>query len=190
LFYIVSSGNAVSLRSDVLAGHQSFSGMLVHWAGIVLLLALFGMVIRTIRANAPRYKDIIAQLSIFFVTTLVLIFSVELKTLTIFAFRHSVDIPVIRKQYDKAGLTILWAICSFAIMWLGMRHRVRPLRFVSLALFLLALLKLFLFDIAGLSEGGKIGAFILLGVLLLVISFMYQKLKRIIFDDQTNEEQP
>jgi hypothetical protein len=35
------------------------------------------------------------------------------------------------------------------------------------------------------SPGGKIAAFTLLGVLLLVISFMYQRLKKILTDQPT-----
>jgi hypothetical protein len=39
------------------------------------------------------------------------------------------------------------------------------------------------FDIQEMSEGGKIAAFISLGVLLLIISFMYQKLKKLLTDE-------
>ena len=34
------------------------------------------------------------------------------------------------------------------------------------------------------SEGGKIAAFISLGVLLLIVSFMYQRLKKILLSDE------
>ncbi len=37
------------------------------------------------------------------------------------------------------------------------------------------------------SEGGKIGAFISLGLILLVISFLYQKLKKIVIEDDIYE---
>ncbi|TCJ18765.1 DUF2339 domain-containing protein [Flaviaesturariibacter flavus] len=87
-------------------------------------------------------------------------------------------------QYTRAALTILWGLCSFALMWLGMRHRARTLRLISLSLFTLALLKLFFYDLLHVSEGGKIAAFILLGALLLTVSFMYQKLKKILIDDR------
>jgi len=87
-------------------------------------------------------------------------------------------------QYVKAGLTIVWAVFSFVIMWLGMRYKYKTLRIISLSLFSLALLKLFLSDISNISEGGKIAAFIMLGILLLVISFMYQRLKKIIIDNE------
>jgi uncharacterized membrane protein len=49
---------------------------------------------------------------------------------------------------------------------------------------LITLLKLFLLDIRGISEGGKIAAFISLGVLLLIVSFMYQRLKKILLVDE------
>ena len=94
------------------------------------------------------------------------------------------NIFVYHAQYMKAGLTIVWAVYSFIIIWLGMKHRYKTLRIISLSLFTLALLKLFLFDIRNISAGGKIAAFIMLGVLLLVISFMYQRLKKIIIDNE------
>ena len=90
--------------------------------------------------------------------------------------------------YYKAGLSIIWGICSFIMMWLGMRYKFAPLRVVALTLITVTLGKLFIYDIRNIPPGGKIAAFILLGVLLLVISFMYQRLKRIIVDDQLEKK--
>ncbi|WP_270089446.1 hypothetical protein [Sphingobacterium sp. SYP-B4668] len=42
---------------------------------------------------------------------------------------------------------------------------------------------MFIYDIQDVSETGKIIAFILLGVLILVISFVYQKIKKLIVVD-------
>ena len=73
------------------------------------------------------------------------------------------------------------------MMWLGMQYKFRPLRIISLSLFTVTLIKLFTYDIRKIPPGGKIAAFILLGVLLLTVSFMYQRLKKIIIDDaETN----
>ena len=85
--------------------------------------------------------------------------------------------------YYKAGLTILWGTCSFIMMWLGMRKNFQPLRIMSLTLFTITIIKLFAYDIRNIPPGGKIAAFILLGVLLLAVSFMYQRLKKIILED-------
>ena len=73
-------------------------------------------------------------------------------------------------------------------MLVGMKYKYRTLRIVSLSIFSVILIKLFLFDIKGASEAGKIVAFILLGVLLLVISFMYQKLKNLILDGDSDKK--
>ena len=64
----------------------------------------------------------------------------------------------------------------------GMKRKMRDLRIISLAVILLALVK-FLFDLQSASNIGRIIASICLGVLLLVMSFLYQKIKRLIVDD-------
>ena len=115
---------------------------------------------------------------------LLIFFSIECKHLYVAALATPAGIEMYTTQYLKAGLTIVWAIFSFAVMWLGMKYKNKTLRIISLSIFSLALLKLFLFDIRNISEGGKIAAFIMLGILLLVISFMYQRLKKIIIDNE------
>ena len=44
------------------------------------------------------------------------------------------------------------------------------------------------YDIKDASEAGKIVAFIILGVVLLIISFMYQKIKALLIDDGINKK--
>jgi len=83
----------------------------------------------------------------------------------------------------RVGYPILWGMGSFLFMWYGMRQRMRMMRVISLSLFAITLLKLFLFDLGSLSEGGRVAAFIFLGALLLVVSFMYQKLKGLLMED-------
>jgi uncharacterized membrane protein len=84
----------------------------------------------------------------------------------------------IRDSYIRVGWPIVWGLCSFGFMWLGMHYRFKPLRILSLVLFTVTLLKLFLYDIRNIPAGGRIAAFFILGVLLLVVSFMYQRSKK------------
>ncbi|MEZ0540384.1 DUF2339 domain-containing protein [Fibrella arboris] len=88
------------------------------------------------------------------------------------------------EQTNKVGLPIVWGICAFAFMYAGLVRRNRTYRVLSLSLFAITLLKLFIYDIQGISEGGRILAFISLGALLLVISFMYQRIKRLLAADE------
>lgn len=91
-------------------------------------------------------------------------------------------------QNHKIGFPILWGIASFILIAIGLKTKKKHLRIISLTLLLITLLKLFLVDIRGISEGGKIAAFISLGVLLLVVSFMYQRLKRLLLTDEPEPE--
>jgi uncharacterized membrane protein len=108
---------------------------------------------------------------------------VQLLVNTIF-YSKTLSFERISTVYIKTGLPILWGSSSFIFMWLGMRYKFKPLRIISLALFSVTLLKLFLFDIRNIPVAGKIAAFFCLGVLLLVVSFMYQRLKKIIIEDE------
>jgi hypothetical protein len=93
-----------------------------------------------------------------------------------------------RTQIIKTGYPILWGILAFVFLIIGIRKRIKNLRIVALSLLGITILKLFLFDISNASETGKIIAFILLGILILIISFVYQKLKVLVQDDNKPKE--
>ena len=87
------------------------------------------------------------------------------------------------------GYPIIWGIASLLIMINGLRKKNRMLRIISLTIFGIIILKLFVFDIRYISAGGKVAAFVILGVIMLLVSFLYQKLKKIVFgDDQDDNE--
>lgn len=79
---------------------------------------------------------------------------------------------------------VLWSAISFSLAIIGFRKRARSIRIVGLSLFFITLLKLFLSDVWSMTQLARIIAFITLGVLLLVVSFLYQKLKTILFENE------
>lgn len=88
----------------------------------------------------------------------------------------------------KTGFPVLWSLIAFSFLAIGIKKQSKDLRVFSLVLLALTIAKLFIYDIKNVSEAGKIIAFIILGVVLLVMSFMYQKIKAIILqDEQTNK---
>lgn len=96
----------------------------------------------------------------------------------------------IRNQVVKIGFPILWGGISFLFLILGIRISRRLIRIAALVLLAVTVIKLFLYDIRNVSETGKIIAFILLGVVILVISFVYQKIRKLIADDPTTHAAP
>ena len=75
----------------------------------------------------------------------------------------------------KLGLSILWGFYALLLIVLGIWKRKQYLRFGAMALFGITLLKLFFYDIAYLGTIAKTVVFVSLGILLLLISFLYNK---------------
>lgn len=84
-------------------------------------------------------------------------------------------------RYYSAGFSLGLIVCGALTMVAGMRYRNTVVRFVSLALFGILLLKLVAYDLWQLPIVGRIAVLILLGAVLLVISFSYQRLRKTLF---------
>ncbi|WP_237276746.1 DUF2339 domain-containing protein [Tenacibaculum ovolyticum] len=98
------------------------------------------------------------------------------------------EIKETKAQIIKIGYPILWGIFSFIFLIIGIKRQWKVLRVIALSLLGLTIVKLFVYDIKNVSETGKIVAFILLGVLILVISFVYQKIKKLVVDEVSEKE--
>ncbi|MFZ0597233.1 MAG: DUF2339 domain-containing protein, partial [Flavobacterium sp.] len=83
----------------------------------------------------------------------------------------------------KTGFPVLWGVLAFVFLIIGIKKQYKSLRIIALTLLGLTILKLFLYDISNISETGKIISFILLGILILIISFVYQKIKVLVIDE-------
>ncbi len=106
-------------------------------------------------------------------------------------YLYEFELDKVKAQIIKIGYPIVWGIFSFVFLIIGIRKQWKNLRIIALALLGLTILKLFVYDINNVSETGKIVAFILLGVLILIISFVYQKVKKLVVDDvpKTNSDE-
>lgn len=94
----------------------------------------------------------------------------------------------VKSHIVKIVFPILWGFISFVFLAFGMKRNYRTLRVMSLILIAVTLVKLFTYDIKDASEAGKIIAFIMLGIVLLIISFMYQKIKALIINDSKQND--
>lgn len=95
---------------------------------------------------------------------------------------HWLDISKSADSY-KLGLSILWGLYSLVLIVIGIWKKKKYLRIGAISLFGFTLLKLFFYDMSHLSTISKTIVFISLGVLLLIISFLYNKYKQMIFDE-------
>ena len=155
-----------------------------HWiAGLILLGLLVDSARYYFGPKNIQYAAYRPALTCLASISIVFLLSVEMYHILLWTHPGSEnDLVWWENLYYKAGLSILWSICSFTMIWLGIRNNFQPLRILGLTLFTITLIKLFFYDIRNIPPGGKIAAFILLGILLLTVSFMYQRLKKILLD--------
>jgi len=187
--YILHIPEVHTTEKEVLQSGQYRIWFAGSWLNGFFLLLLIWITIGHVRKNQSVFGFLLPHITWLTALFCVTIFSVELGNLFVWMnYTDALSFTREESNFDKAGLTIVWAVSSFLMIWLGMKYSYKPLRITALVLFGCTLVKLFLFDIREIAPGGKIIAFILLGALLLVISFMYQRLKNIIIDDAKNPE--
>ena len=78
-------------------------------------------------------------------------------------------------QSYKLGLSIIWGVYALVLIVIGIWKKKKHLRIGAISLFGMTLLKLFLYDVSHLDTISKTILFVSLGVLLLIISFLYNK---------------
>lgn len=185
LFY---QNEIIDSRDTYILGEASATGFAFHYVLLVAMIVVAIATLRKVRANAA-FNNATHNIYVWiFVAFFVFLASAELDhLLVVIGSRSYEDTYRILSQNHKIGYPILWGIASFILIFMGLKRKQKHIRIVSLSLFLLTLLKLFIIDIRGISEGGKIAAFISLGVLLLIVSFMYQRLKKILLSDEPNK---
>jgi uncharacterized membrane protein len=174
----------VEARNFYLLEDGSITGFIFHYPLLLLLVGVAYLSLKVIQGLAAFNEETHYAYSWFYVFFFLFMASAELDhTVLLLASGNNGNIWTILTQNHKIGYPMLWGLTSFLLIFVGLKYKKKQLRIISLTLFLITLIKLFVFDIRGISEGGKIAAFISLGILLLVVSFMYQRLKKLLLAD-------
>lgn len=144
----------------------------VSFAFVALALMGFYRHIRQQQANTEHLKvpfDILVHLTLVWIASSEMIHWLEIAN---------------SAQSNKLGISILWGVYSLFLIGFGIRRKKKHLRIGAIVLFGVTLLKLFFYDISHLNTIAKTIVFVSLGVLLLVISFLYNKFRDVIAEGQ------
>ncbi|HKP86115.1 MAG TPA: DUF2339 domain-containing protein [Blastocatellia bacterium] len=79
---------------------------------------------------------------------------------------------------QQLSISVIWTIYGGAMLTMGIIRRSRLLRVMALALLGLTIFKVFLIDLSLLEKLYRIISFIVLGAILLVVSFLYQRYRQ------------
>ena len=82
------------------------------------------------------------------------------------------------REQGQALLSAFWSLLGLGLLWAGLRKDVRALRLGGFGLLLVAVAKVFLYDMAALDKGYRVLSFVVLGLLLLAGAYAYQRLRR------------
>jgi uncharacterized membrane protein len=111
------------------------------------------------------------------------VFNITLLTIISNEFIHWMDLSGYQNQY-KLGLSLICGGYALALLFVGMIKNKKHHRISAIVLFAATLLKLFFYDLASLTTISKTIVLVLLGVLLLVASFLYNKYKNLLLGNE------
>ena len=88
--------------------------------------------------------------------------------------------PAIAGDVASVSLSILWAVYAAILIVIGIVRRSRWIRMGGLALLVVPVLKLFLVDSFALDQEYRVAAYLVLGLILVIGGFLYQRFSRTI----------
>jgi hypothetical protein len=166
LKYIHAGKNPIFYRGFWLIGAR-----FIGYSIVILSMVIFRNFVR--KQVKWDFVDVLAEY--LFHTVIVWVMSAEIVN-----WMHSLG----SDQAYKLALSIFAGLYSLFLIVLGIWKNKIYLRFGAFALFGITLVKLFFYDIAKLETIFKTVVFISLGILLLVISFLYNKYKKRMFGEE------
>lgn len=122
----------------------------------------------------------------------------ELATTEVWDFFRKLLLSAVPGEIDQVRLVNLqqlsfsgvWLLFSIGLMVVGLWRRARPWRIMAIALFGVAILKIFVYDLSFLGTLYRFLSFGVLGVILLATSYLYTRYRSAIFGVSTTEQPP
>ncbi|NNK10053.1 MAG: DUF2339 domain-containing protein [Flavobacteriaceae bacterium] len=141
--------------------------LLIRYLAFIFTAAVFYVSYRYLRTNFK--KEVFAP-------TWNLILAISLLWVLSSELIHWLNLAGTEGIY-KLWMTIFWGIYALALISIGIWKAQKQLRVAALVLFGITLIKLVFYDLANLNTLAKTALFVLLGILLLIISFLYNKFR-------------
>jgi len=152
---------------------KSVGFIVIRYFSFALLGGLFFMTYQYLKERfSTKLNWVIFDLAIY-ITVLTIISSEFLNWLNTFGAGSA----------DTLAITIIWGIYALIGVGVGIWKKKQHLRIGAFVLFGFTLIKLFFYDISHLDTISKTVVLVSLGVLLLLISFLYNKYMNLIFEE-------
>ncbi len=159
---------------------------LLHFVAIIPVMLIIITLIRNVKSAVP------ASLKVFYwgmtiISTLLL--GIETENISVMLFSNSDNYTNVLYDVRTFVFPVLWALIAMGLMIWGLKGKEVILRKISLVFFALIIVKFYAYDVWHMSQAGRIVSFIMLGVIILLVSFLQQKIKTLVKED-TPESDP
>ncbi|WP_455086903.1 DUF2339 domain-containing protein [Prevotella denticola] len=173
--YDVTVYLAAGLYAAAVWNNASTEADLLRWIMTFVTIAYLAYVMRGLLLAMPDNRNQHTEFAI--IATLVWLTGTRLL------------VTSFHEENFSTAFSLSLGLAAFILMCAGMRYHSKEVRIVSLAEFGIVLGKLIFNDVWTMSALGKIIVFISLGILLLTLSFLYQKLKDVLFNEDEVERE-
>lgn len=185
LYAIVYSYLATELRYDIFRMEEyNSSYFLLHLLSLPAIVLIIYLLIKNVKSLPVEWFSAICW---GLVIMCVGILSVETDHTIIMLFGGVDNYASLLYDVHTFGYPILWGILAMTLMIWGLKGKEVLLRKISLIFFGLIIVKFYAYDVWRMSQAGRIVSFVLLGVILLLVSFLQQKIKTLVKDDDTEK---
>ena len=158
--------------SKLVGGHVQLLALL-SVAALAVSCVVCGRLLAPAGSAQRQWWSIGAGTAVLYLVSLVTVAAFQSTSTTVSA--EVLELSV--HQQGQVALSALWSLVGLAALVAGLRTNIAPLRTAGLALLLVAVGKVFLFDLSTLTSVYRVASFIVLGLLLLVGAFAHQRLR-------------
>lgn len=163
-------------------------GLRFYWIHLIYLMPLLYLIIKLI----PK-SEFLKQKMGYWIVSLTCILSVSFELYRIYIFSNSGFYKIInqlQEHFNILYLPIIWAILSCVFIFAGLKKNISELQKIGFSLLSITILKLYLYDVWQMDNVSRIIAFIILGIILLLSSFLFQKFKNMLKNLVDKNENP
>jgi uncharacterized membrane protein len=147
--------------------YRDFWHIAIRYISMITILPLLLIIYQNVRTTTlPPVMIKVERLFFHFIVLVVL--SSELITL--------LDLARIEGS-DRLALSILWGVYALGLIVYGLKKDEKFIRITAFVIFGITLIKLFFYDMAEMSTISKTIVMVILGAILLIASFIYNKFK-------------
>ena len=153
-------------------------GLSFYWIHLIYLAPLLYLIIKLI----PQ-SQFLKQKAGYLLISITCILSVSFELYRVYIFSNNTtykNVFQLQEHFSILYLPIIWAVLSCGFIFAGLKKNIPELNKIGFGLLGITILKLYLYDVWQMDNVSRIIAFIILGIILLLSSFMFQKFKNVL----------